>query len=316
MSENIKPDIVEAYLSGAGSGDWTTYNSPSGYYVQIVAQKAESVGAIPMYTLYGMAQNGEGNLSGLSSQSFMNTYWANVKLMYQQIAISGKPALVNVEPDFWGYTEGQSNGQPAQMFAYVNSNSDCSDQPNNVIGIAGCVIEMARKYAPKAYVGFPPSDWGNTTAQVVAYMNTIGAQNADFIVAQTLDRDAGCDEVQASDCTASNGPWYWDESNQTHPNFQDHLTQVQAYHTGIGNLPVVWWQTPEGVPSSSPGGTPYHYRDNRVNYFLTHPSELTAVGGLGVVFGDGAANQTDISTDGGQFQQLSGQYFASPTPLP
>jgi hypothetical protein len=316
-SENLKIDIYEAYLVGAGSGDWTTWNSPAGYYVQIVAQKAESIGAIPMYTLYQMAQNGGGNLSDLSSQSFMNTYWANVKLMYQQIAASDKPALVNLEPDFWGYTMQQSNAQPSSMFAYVNSNSDCSNQPNTVVGIAGCLIEMARKYAPKAYVGFPPSAWGATTATVVAFMNAVGAQHADFIVAQTSDRDAGCYEAQAQYCTdGGSGPFYWDETNQTHPNFEDHLTQISGYHTGIGNLPVIWWQTPEGVPSSSPGGSVDHYRDNRVHYFLTHPSELTAVGGLGVVFSNGSANQTDITTDGGQFQQLSQEYLASPAQLP
>jgi hypothetical protein len=284
--------------------------------VQIVAHKAASVNAVPMYTLYGMAQNGEGNLSGLSSQLFMTTYWANVKLLYQQIAASGVPALVNLEPDFWGYTDKQSNAQPTSMFAQVNFNSDCADQPNNVVGIAGCLIEMARKYAPMAYVGFPPSDWSFGSSAVVAYMNAIGAQNADFIVAQTLDRDAGCYEVQAFNCTGEAGPWYWDETNQTHPNFQDHLAEMQAYHTGIGNLPIIWWQTPEGVQSSTPGGSPSHYRDNRVHYFLNNPSQLTAVGGLAVVFGNGSSNQTNIMTDGGQFAQLDAQYMAKPASLP
>ena len=79
---------------------------------------------------------------------------------------------------------------------------------------------------------------------------------------------------------------------------------------------LIWWQTPEGVPSTSTGGSAYHYRDNRVHYFLTHPSELTAVGGLAVVFGNGAQNQTNITTDGGQFQQLDAQYMAAPAALP
>jgi hypothetical protein len=178
---------------------------------------------------------------------------------------------------------------------------------------------MARKYAPKAYVGFPPSTWGgNTDAEVIAFMNAIGAQNADFIVEQTLDRDAGCFEAtpQPSYCTRSGSGWYWDESNQTHPNFHDHISVAQAWHAGIGNLPIIWWQTPEGVPSTMTGGTGYHFRDNREHYFLTHASELTAVGGLAVVFGTGENHQTNISTDGGQFQALSGQYLAAPAKLP
>jgi hypothetical protein len=71
-----------------------------------------------------------------------------------------------------------------------------------------------------------------------------------------------------------------------------------------------------GVPSSSPGGTPGHYRDDREHYFLTHPSELTAVGGLGVVFSAGDGSQTTLSTDGGQYQTLSGAYLSAPAPLP
>ena len=64
-----------------------------------------------------------------------------------------------------------------------------------------------------------------------------------------------------------------------------------------------------GVPSSTPGGSDYHYRDNREQYFLTHPTELTAVGGLGVVFSAGENHQTTIFTDGGQFQSLDTAYL-------
>ena len=205
------------------------------------------------------------------------------------------------------------------MFAYVSANPDCSTLSNDIVGIAECLIDMARKYAPKAYVGFPPSTWGaDSDAAVIAFMNAIGAQNADFIVEQTLDRDGGCFELspQPSYCSRSGGGWYWDETNQTHPNFQDYLHAVETYHAGIGNLPVIWWQTPEGVPSSIPGGGDDHYRDNRVHYFLTHPAELTAVGGLGVVFSTGETHQTNITTDGGQFQSLDDAYLAAPVSLP
>jgi hypothetical protein len=112
------------------------------------------------------------------------------------------------------------------------------------------------------------------------------------------------------------GSWYWDATNQTHPNFQDHFAMVSTFHTGMGGLPVVWWQTPYAVPSATAGGVAGRFRDNRVDYFLKHPSELVAVGGLGVVFGDGAAHQTTPATDGGQFQSLSAEYLANPAALP
>jgi hypothetical protein len=315
-SQALHIDIYEAYL---GVGDWTVFNAPPCDYVCKVAIDADSVGAIPMYTQYQMANNGDGNLSGLTNVVFMATYWSRVKLLFQDIAATNKPALVNLEPDFWGYTERAAPGSdPTKLTAIVNTNPDCATLPNNVVGVARCLIAMARQYAPNAYIGFSPSNWGgNTTADVVAYLNAIGAQAADFVVEQTLDRDAGCREVspQPSYCTG-NGPWYWDETNQTHPNFHDHLAEAQAFHSGLGNLPIIWWQTPEGVPSATPGGTPNHYRDNREHYFLTHPAELTAVGGLAVVFSTGEVHQTSVATDGGQFQLLSSAYMAAPAALP
>jgi hypothetical protein len=57
-------------------------------------------------------------------------------------------------------------------------------------------------------------------------------------------------------------------------------------------------------------------RDNRVHYFLTHPAELTAAGGLGVAFGGGESHQTSVTADGGQFQTLEAAYMAAPAPLP
>ena len=316
-SQADEVDIYDAYL---GSGDWTRWNSAPCNYVCVVAGQAEAMGAIPMYTQYQMANDGDGNISVIDNAAFMATYWARVRLLFQTIAAGGKPALVNLEPDFWGYVEQHApGGDPTKMTALVSSNADCAGEPNTVTGLAGCLIGMARKYAPKAYVGFPPANWGGTsTAAVVAFMNELGAQKADFIVEQALDRDSGCFEVspQPSYCSRSGGPWYWDETNETHPNFQDNLNEAGAYHQGIGDLPVVWWQIPEGVPSTARGGTPYHYRDDRMHYFLTHPAQLVAVGGLAVVFSTGENHQTSITTDAGQFQLLDSEYFRAPAKLP
>ncbi len=50
-------------------------------------------------------------------------------------------------------------------------------------------------------------------------MKAVGADKADFIVAQTSDRDAGCWEVASppAECTGRSGPFYWDATNQTCP---------------------------------------------------------------------------------------------------
>ncbi len=106
-------------------------------------------------------------------------------------------------------------------------------------------------------------------------------------------------------------PFYWDATNQTSPNFHENQKQYSDYRAALGNgLPILWWQTPMGVPSDTPGGTDQHYRDNHVDYMLTNTQEYGDMHTIGLVFSAGGSHQTSISTDGGQFARLSSQYLA------
>ncbi len=328
-AQGLKPDFYERYLVGIDSqGGWTTWNSPSGAYAGFVMSDADSVGAVPMFTLFQFSADNLSDMTSLASASYMQAYWADLITLFNQMNQFGKPAVLSVEPDFWGFAQSVTNntygGDPTKVPAVLSMDAACAGLPANLTSYAPCLLKLAHKYAPKAVIGFPPSDWGGSSlASVVAFMNQLGTAQGDFIVMQTLDRDAGCPEQAAltpstaqADCVRGQGNWYWDETNQTHPNFQDNFAMASTFHTGIGGLPIIWWQTPFGVPSATPGGAAGQYRDNRVDYFLKHPSELVAVGGLGVVFGAGAENQTTPATDGGQFQTLSTRYLASPAALP
>jgi hypothetical protein len=320
QSQSLAPDIYDAYLVGVGAGTWPYWNSPNGSYITDTAQSASALGAVPMFTLYQMATNGDGNISEINTPSFMTGYWSQARLMFQVIGSWSKPVLVNLEPDFWGYVEQQApSGNPAALAAYVNAEPECTTQPNNAIGIAGCLLAMGRKYAPNAKIGFPPSLWSGTSASVAQYMVELGANHADFIVAQTSDRDAGCMEVASppAECAGrGSGPFYWDETNLTSPNYTQSIDAWSTVRGVMGNLPILYWQTPMGVPSTTPGGTTQHYRDNHVHYMLTHAGQFTAIGVFAVVFSSGASSQTTISTDGGQFQTLFDAYLKTPAAYP
>jgi hypothetical protein len=183
--------------------------------------------------------------------------------------------------------------------------------------MGGCLVTLARQYAPKAVIGFHASRWADPDpAKVASFLVQIGAGDADIVVLETLDRDAGCFEEHVDpNCQRNDGPWYWDETNQSSPNFHEHLAWAKTIAEGVGK-PLLWWQMPFGVPSDTPGGSAGNYRDNRVKYLFEHPDEFISAGGLGAVFGTGAGNQTYITTDGGQFQTAAQKYFANPTPLP
>lgn len=313
-TQNIHPDIVDAYLVGVGAGAWPSWNSPEGAYITYTAQAIQAYGAIPMFTLYQMAANGEGNLSRLNDAPFMNDYWVQVRLMYQRVAALGTPVLINLEPDFWGFVAAQAPDRDAtRMAAVVSTQPECGGFPNTAAGLGQCLVQMGKQIAPKALVGFPPAFWNGTPAAIGAQMRAVGAHQADFIVAQTSDRDAGCREVPSppAECTGRSGPFYWDESNIASPNFHESQKQISEYRAALGNgLPILWWQTPMGVPSATPGGTDLHYRDNHVDYMLRNTQEYANIHTFGIVFSAGGSHQTSITTDGGQFARLSGQYLA------
>lgn len=321
-SQQIHPDIIDTYLVGVGGSSWPTWNSPDGAYITQVSANVKSIGAVPMFTLYQMASRGEGNLSAINDAGFMDGYWAQVKLMYQKIGATGLPTLVNLEPDFWGFVlAGAPGGDPTKQPARVSTVAECASQPDNVVGLAGCLMALGRTYAPKAKLGFPPSFWGRDAATVGDFMLKVGAGKADFIVAQTSDRDAGCFEASPppAECTGrGNGPFYWDETNATNapsPSFRQNRDEWSAVRSRLGNLPILYWQTPLGVPSATPGGTPGHFRDNHVQYMLTHASEYTAIGVFAIVFSGGGSTSANITTDGGQFARLFKDYLANPAPL-
>ena len=328
-AQSLKPDIYDQYLVSFptyGHFSWDSWVLPRGSYIGQVAANAEKIGAIPMFTLYQMATWGDGNIWGMLDNAFMTGYWGNVRLMFQQIKLYGKPVLVNFEPDFWGYAQQDrtlsgTKDATVQVARVSAVNPDCANLPNTVAGMGQCLVHMARTQAPNAYVGFPPAGWPVLgTDNEIAFMKQVGADKADFVVMQTLDRDAGCFEANftAEDALCnrpSTTPYLWDATNRTSPTFTEHFATARRFHEGLG-LPLIWWQTPQGVPSDTPGGVKGAFRDNRTQYFLTRANELVAAGGMAAVFSPGHPTQTTITSDGGQFKRLSTQYLAAPAALP
>ncbi len=311
-------DLHYCYLVGLmGQSGWPDWN-PGGSFVNIMTDSAARHGVVPMFTLYTMGAWGEGNLGVLTNDVFMLLFWNGVALLYERLNLFNQPAVVHLEPDFWAFAQqGAPGHDPARLAVHVSSLApDCRDLPDNLTGMGQCLIRMARIRAPQVAVGFHASRWAGSIDETIAFLNGIGAADSDFLVVETLDRDAGCFEAHTDpSCQRTDGPWYWDETNQTSPNFHEHLDWAGAMYQGIAQ-PLLWWQMPFGVPSDIPGGTPGHYRDNRVRYLFNHVDEFVAVGGVGATFGVGAGNQTYITTDGDQFRQAVSDYFAAPTPLP
>lgn len=308
-------DLRYAYLSGLlGQNGWPDWNE-GGMYPVYFAQETAEAGVVPMFTLYSMAASGEGNGNSANDPSYMDPYWQGAKLLFQNLDTLDGMSVVHFEPDWWAFAQ-QLSEDPEQMPAKVGSViEECADLPENMTGMGRCLVKLARMYSPKTLIGFHASTWASPDpAKTAEYLLKIGAGEADLVITDILDRDAGCFEARGAECTRDDGPWYLDETNQSHPNYND-LTSWAKEVTDRMLLPMLWWQVPFGVPSDEPGGEPGNYRDNKVKYIFEHIDEFAAVGGVGAVFGVGAGNQTYPGTDGDQFKNAVNTYFDAPYKL-
>lgn len=338
-------DIHYTYLNGySDMGGWTTWNSPPGEFAGILADHCLSNGGLaPMFSYYDLALEYENHNDALRDAARMHVYLQDIRLLFTRLGTYGHPALVQFEPDFFGYMQGVMRDAGTTPDAYsaelhFTDIPECASVPNTAAGLVQCLAAMRDALAPMVLIGLHASSWGDwwddtsaspaeieTHAQVVAaFLNAMRADLTDFVTVEALDRDAGFWETSGGGATCSvtggsRGAVYWDETSATRPNFSDHIHWVSALTTALGR-PALWWQVPFGVPSTmcggGGGGSDGHWRDNRVHYFFQHTDELVASGSFGVVFGTGAGQQTYIDSDGNQFHDAVNAYFASPTPLP
>src|SRR5207302_11220721 len=110
-----------------------------------------------------------------------------------------------------------------------------------------------------------------------------GTSPYDLVFTDVLDRDAAfAMRVQGRGA----GVW-WDRLNEAAPNFH-RWEQFLGAAVAAAGRPAVVWQIPMGNQFfQSVDNTPGHYQDNRVEYFLDHPDELTGIGVVALLFGAG-----------------------------
>jgi hypothetical protein len=304
-----RPDLHYIYLTN-GWQDW----NPGGMFAQIIGKVDMAKGATPMSSVWAITGQGENTFGVLVDDSYMTPYWDAAKLLMTRYAEIDTPAVVHLEPDFWAYAQQKSGGDPSTVPAHLHP--DCKALPKDISGMARCWIKLARDNAPKVVIGLHASEWGgNGGADVGGFLNKLGAAESDIVIIDMLDRDAGCFEDGTLSQCKRDGAFYLDETNKTSPNYQEKLDFASAVHKTTGK-PILWWQLALGVPSDKPGGTPGHFRDNKVHYVFSHIQEFVDAGGVGAAFGTGAADQTDVSTDGGQFDKAVKAYYAAPVALP
>jgi hypothetical protein len=313
--------------SGGGCawwGCWQYDQDPPGQYAVDFVSKNEKASPkqLPMLTYYEELQasklgEGKAQVAALNDAAFLTRYLGDWRFVLQKIGTH--PALLHIEPDFWGYVE-QSNADPHAVPAKVTTANatDCAGYENSAAGVAKCMIHMVRLYAPNARVGVHASAWGTNmdvfgnsdvkldvvaeAKKMATFLTALGAKDGDFIVSDPSDRDAGYYQV-----TQGRKTW-WDATNATLPNFHQAFTWTRALAEAM-SMPVIYWQIPVG--NMSLDNTNLHYQDNRLDYFFTHMDEVAAAHIVGLFFGAGADGPTTPESDGGNFVSKTADYRAA-----
>ncbi|WP_051838262.1 RICIN domain-containing protein [Streptomyces sp. NRRL F-2580] len=231
--------------------------------------------------------DGPGEVEAINRVDLLTRYMNDYRFFLQKIGNSQD--MIDLEPDFWGYV--RSLGDPHKVAAQVSgaNPTDCGSQENSAAGLSRCLIDMAHKYAPNTKVGFHLScwDWQNNTQGCAKDYANLGAQNADFLVADVSDRDAG---------------WYAQPAHGGHDNFwtdQKAAASLGFYKTMAESVgkPVVLWQIPVG--NMAQNNTLNHYKDDKVDWFFAHMDQVANAHIAGLLFGAGHGEQTSVETDGG-----------------
>lgn len=287
------------------SGWWGCWNGPTtapGTYVtwrdDVVTQATYKGSPHPQrmfWTWYSLRDlgdaagegDGPGEVKAINRVDLLTRYMNDYRFFLQKIGKSHD--MVDIEPDFWGFARslGNLHKVPAQVSAA--NRTDCGSQEDSAAGLSHCMIAMAHKYAPNSGVGLHLScfDWQSNIQKCIDDYADLGAKNADFLVSDVSDRDAG---------------WYAQPAHGGSDNFwtdKKAATTLKFWKTMAESAgkPVVLWQIPVG--NMAQNNTLNHYKDDKVDWFFGHMDQVADAHIAGLFFGPGQQEQTSVETDGG-----------------
>jgi hypothetical protein len=337
-SSGVTWDYRYMYLTKGWSNNWG-WGALDGSFALGYMNDAAAGGFIPVFTYYqvnGEAGGGEAQfLSKVQNVATMKGYFSDFKLLMQQAKNFGKPVIVHVEPDGFGFLEQQSGGNPNTAAAVASTGlPELSGLPDTVAGWGLAFLQMRKAVgANNVILAIHVSSWATGVEfathsvtdplqpivdQAYAFLGPMGVTanvtgaTYDLLAGDPLDRDADYYVT-----TGGGNPW-WDPSDTasiSSASFNRYAEWLRLWNQTSGKRWILW-QIPIGNSNHlnvyNNGGPRQGYRDNRAEYFfangLAHAQKFASVGVVALLFGPGAGGQSsyqnDTWTDGSLF--LSG----------
>ena len=289
--------------------NWTQWNA-NGSFATLYLQESEKVGAVPVFTYYGMIRSSPSKVApgDLAAElvktcrdaAAMKKYFSDVKLLFQKAGSAGTPVIVHVEPGVWAQfltaPAFRSEGLDQIRVAVRSTGVPELEGLDDTAASFGKAFGVLRdRYAPNVLLAWhvAKSDGLSPEAAAAALLKCGGWE---LLFTEVGDRDAGFREARGAQ-----GAWWTDKD---FAEFREWGKEIYA-RTG---LPLMIWRIPLGnTHMAACNNTAWHYMDNRAEYWLeNYPAnrriaEWADAGFMGLLFGGGTIDctvQHDNAKDG------------------
>ncbi len=328
QNSKVPWDVRYAYATFGWLNNWG-YGPPDGQWASSFFQECDAqrvTPAIAYYVMNGQPGGGESAfLQKAQNAQLMAAYFAAFKTLLERVRDYGKPVLILVEADGFGFLEQQSKHNPSAPAAVASTGlRELAALPNTVAGWSLAFLQLRKAVgAPNAVLGMHISAWAGgsdlsyfavteplqpAVDKVYEFLQPLGlganqtGATYDLLVGDPLDRDSNFYLLKNGE-----NRW-WDPSETASINsrsFNRYAEWLRLWNRKAGKRWVLW-QIPLGnqwsrdVPND--GSLSAGWKDNRTEYFLgtdsrAHLGRWAQSGVIALLFGAGAPEQSSYQND-------------------
>jgi len=326
-SSGVPWDYRYYYFTKGWANNWG-YGNYDGSMATNFFNECAASGFVPVIQYYQMnleAGGGEAQfLSKTQNAATMKGYFSDFKLLMQKAKAYGKPVVVILEADGFGFLQQQSNSNP-NVYAAVAATGlpELAGLPNTIAGWGLAFLKLRNAVgATNVYLGPDISAWGTNrdimyvsvtdalqpaVDQVYNFLAPFGlaanqtGSTFDFIANNPLDRDSDYYRL-----TRGQNRWMdaSDSASLTTASLNRYAEWLRLLNVKT-NKRIVLWQIPLGNSNhlnvANNGGSRQGYKDNRPEYFFAngtaHMEKFASSGVIAMLFGAGASDQSSYQND-------------------